>query len=232
MRRIVDRAGATQTGNVRRLNEDSYLIREPLFMVADGMGGAQAGEIASRMTTEEFAQVELIPAARRGHAARGDRGRQRQVNLARRAVTPTSPGWARPWPRRWSDDDGQIAFAYVGDSRAYLLRDGSLQRLTEDHSLVGELVRQGELTEAEAEQPSAAKRDHPGAGAGPEVACGHLHDRSQPGDVVLLCSDGLTTMVDEQTIGRLLHEHAEPTPQPVSWCGRRWRRAARTTSPW
>ena len=107
------------------------------------------------------------------------------------------------------NDDGQVAFAYVGDSRAYLLRDGQLQRLTEDHSLVGELVRQGELTEAEAEQHPQRSVITRALGAEPEVRVDTFTIDSQPGDVVLLCSDGLTTMVDEQTIGTLLHEHAD-----------------------
>ena len=208
MRRIVDRAGATQTGNVRRLNEDSYLIREPLFMVADGMGGAQAGEIASRMTTEEFAQVELIPPRGEDTLREVIVAANAKINL-RAAGDSNVAGMGTTVAAALVNDDGQIAFAYVGDSRAYLLRDGQLQRLTEDHSLVGELVRQGELTEAEAEQHPQRSVITRALGAEPEVRVDTFTIDSQPGDVVLLCSDGLTTMVDEQTIGTLLHEHAD-----------------------
>ena len=208
MRRIVDRAGATQTGNVRRLNEDSYLIREPLFMVADGMGGAQAGEIASRMTTEEFAQVELIPPRGEDTLREVIVAANAKINL-RAAGDSNVAGMGTTVAAALMNDDGQIAFAYVGDSRAYLLRDGQLQRLTEDHSLVGELVRQGELTEAEAEQHPQRSVITRALGAEPEVRVDTFTIDSQPGDVVLLCSDGLTTMVDEQTIGALLHEHSD-----------------------
>ncbi len=208
MRRIVDRAGATQTGNVRRLNEDSYLIREPLFMVADGMGGAQAGEIASRMTTEEFAQVDLIPPRGEDTLREVIVAANAKINL-RAAGDSNVAGMGTTVAAALVGDDGQIAFAYVGDSRAYLLRSGELQRLTEDHSLVGELVRQGELTEAEAEQHPQRSVITRALGAEPEVRVDTFTIDSQPGDVVLLCSDGLTTMVDEQTIGRLLHDHAD-----------------------
>ncbi len=149
-RAVADRAGATQTGNVRRLNEDSYLIREPLFMVADGMGGAQAGEIASRMATEEFAQARLKPP--RGEATLRDMIVTANGSIIDHARSDsTAAGMGTTVISALVGDDGAIAFGHVGDSRAYLLRDGELRRLTDDHSLVGELVRQGELTEAEAE---------------------------------------------------------------------------------
>jgi PPM family protein phosphatase len=207
MKRVADRAGATQTGNVRRLNEDSYLIREPLFMVADGMGGAQAGEIASRMTTEEFAQARLVPA--RGEDTLRDVIVAANAKIHQRASSDsTVAGMGTTVAAALVGDDGRVAFAHVGDSRAYLLRDGALQRLTEDHSLVGELVRQGELTEAEAEQHPQRSVITRALGAEADVRVDTFTVDSQPGDVVLLCSDGLTTMVDEATIGRLLYEHA------------------------
>ena len=165
---------------MRRLNEDSYLIREPLFMVADGMGGAQAGEIASRMTTEEFAHVELIPARGEDTLREVIVAANAKINL-RAAGDSNVAGMGTTVAAALVDNDGQIAFAYVGDSRAYLLRDGRLQRLTEDHSLVGELVRQGELTEAEAEHHPQRSVITRALGAEPEVQCRYLHDRLAAG---------------------------------------------------
>jgi protein phosphatase len=208
MRRVADRAGATQTGNVRRLNEDSYLIREPLFMVADGMGGAQAGEIASRMTTEEFAHARLVPP--RGEDTLREVIVAANAKIHQRASSDsTVAGMGTTVAAALVGDDGRIAFAHVGDSRAYLLRDGELQRLTEDHSLVGELVRQGELTEAEAEHHPQRSVITRALGAEANVRVDTFTVDSEPGDVVLLCSDGLTTMVDEATIGRLLYANSD-----------------------
>ncbi len=229
MRRVVDRAGATQTGNVRRLNEDSYLIREPLFMVADGMGGAQAGEIASRMTTEEFAQAGLVPA--RGEDTLREVIVTANAKIHQRASSDsTVAGMGTTVAAALVGDDGRVAFAHVGDSRAYLLRDGELRRLTEDHSLVGELVRQGELTEAEAEHHPQRSVITRALGAEADVRVDTFTVDSQPGDVVLLCSDGLTTMVDEADHRpAAVRARRRRRRRPPSWCGPPWRPAARTT---
>jgi len=201
--RIVDSAGLTQTGNVRRSNEDSYLMRAPLFVVADGMGGAQAGEIASRMTAQAFAEADLI-----GHPpADVLRETIRVANariLERSRTDPDAAGMGTTVTAALASDDGSITFAHVGDSRAYLYRDGSLQRLSDDHSLVGELVRKGELSEVEAEHHPQRSVITRALGTEDAVEIDTFTVQAQDGDVVLLCSDGLNTMVAEQAIAELL----------------------------
>jgi PPM family protein phosphatase len=200
---VADSAGVTQTGNVRRSNEDSYLMRSPLFMVADGMGGAQAGEIASRMCAEAFAAADIL------HGAPADvlRATIRTANrsiLERSRSDPDAAGMGTTVTAAFMDDSGTIAFAHVGDSRAYLLRDGSLQRLSDDHSLVGELVRKGELSETDAEHHPQRSVITRALGTDESVEVDSFAVRAQDGDVFLLCSDGLNTMVPEATIADIL----------------------------
>ena len=205
--RVTDRAVVTQTGNVRRSNEDAYLIREPLFVVADGMGGAQAGELASRMAADEFADVDL--AAADGESTLREviaRANRRIIERAR--SDPSAAGMGTTVTAALVGADGRVAFAHVGDSRAYLLRGGALQRLSEDHSLVGELMRAGQLSEAEAEvhpQRSVITR---ALGADPDVEVDTFTVQGEPDDVVLLCSDGLNTMIDDDDIRAVLLEKA------------------------
>jgi protein phosphatase len=201
--RIADSAGVTRTGNVRRSNEDSYLMRSPLFMVADGMGGAQAGEIASRMCTEAFAAADLL------HGAPADMLRETIQTANRRILErsrsdPDAAGMGTTVTAALMDDSGAIAFAHVGDSRAYLLRDGSLQRLSDDHSLVGELVRKGELSETDAEHHPQRSVITRALGTDESVEVDSFSVRAQDGDLFLLCSDGLNTMVPEAAIADIL----------------------------
>jgi serine/threonine protein phosphatase PrpC len=201
--RVVDSAGLTQTGNVRRSNEDSYLMRSPLFVVADGMGGAQAGEIASRMTAQAFAEADLIA----GSPADVLRETIRVANariLERSRTDPDAAGMGTTVTAALAADDGSVTFAHVGDSRAYLYRDGGLQRLSDDHSLVGELVRKGELSETEAEHHPQRSVITRALGTDDAVEIDTFTVRAQDGDVVLLCSDGLNTMISERTIADLL----------------------------
>ena len=200
---MVDSAGQTQTGHVRRSNEDSYLLRGPLFLVADGMGGAAAGEIASRIAAEAFAEVDLI-------RMRGVDALQSAIKTAneriqaRAAGDPELAGMGTTAIAALVGPDGGVAFGHVGDSRAYLLRDGELRRLTEDHSLVAELVAGGQLSEEEAAghpQRSVITR---ALGAEPTVQVDTFVLDPEPGDVVLLCSDGLNTMVSDTRIAELL----------------------------
>jgi len=201
---VVDRAGASLTGNVRRHNEDSYLIREPLFMVADGMGGARAGEIASRMVVDEFARLDLTP--RRGEDALREAVTRANLRINEYAQTELEvAGMGATVAVALVDkDDEQIAFAHVGDSRAYLLRNGVLRVLSQDHSLVAELVRMGHLSEQQA-------RHHPqravitrALGVAPEVRVDTFAIQACAGDVVLLCTDGLSSMVDDATTKQLM----------------------------
>ncbi len=202
---IVDSAGVTQTGNVRRSNEDSYLMRSPLFMVADGMGGAQAGEIASRMCAEAFAAADLLQGAPADVLRETIRTANRRI-LERSRSDPDASGMGTTVTAALMDDSGTIAFAHVGDSRAYLLRDGSLQRLSDDHSLVGELVRKGELSETDAEHHPQRSVITRALGTDESVEVDSFDVRTQDGDLFLLCSDGLNTMVPEPAIADILAE--------------------------
>ena len=205
--RVVDSAGLTQTGNVRRSNEDSFLLRSPLFMVADGMGGALAGELASRMCAEAFAELDLIE-HQGEEALRATIGVANQRIYERSRTDAEASGMGTTVTAALVGENGTVAFAHVGDSRAYLLRDGSLQRLSEDHSLVHELVRKGQLSEVEAEQHPQRSVITRALGTDEEVQIDTFTLESKPDDVLLLCTDGLNTMVSEQDIAGVL---ASPT---------------------
>jgi protein phosphatase len=205
--RVVDSAGLTQTGNVRRSNEDSFLLRSPLFMVADGMGGALAGELASRMCAEAFAELDLIE-HQGEEALRVTIGVANQRIYERSRTDAEASGMGTTVTAALAGENGTVAFAHVGDSRAYLLRDGALQRLSEDHSLVHELVRKGQLSEVEAEQHPQRSVITRALGTDEEVQIDTFTLEAQPDDVLLLCTDGLNTMVSEQDIAGVL---ASPT---------------------
>jgi serine/threonine protein phosphatase PrpC len=191
-------ASVTDTGRRRRHNEDAHVCEPPLFAVADGMGGAQAGELAS----------SLAAAALRDESSELAGGEQRVDDLIQEANR-------RVYERQSQDastsgmgttmtvalvEDGRVAIGHVGDSRAYLIRDRKLDQLTEDHSLVAELVRSGKLSPEEAEghpQRSVITR---ALGTDPDVDVDTFSVETKPGDLFLLCSDGLTSMVDDETI--------------------------------
>jgi PPM family protein phosphatase len=205
MLRVADQYAGTDTGRQRRANEDSLLARSPLFVVADGMGGAQAGEVASRIAVESF---------RHGL----DDASQPEAALATLALAANSrihelshsnaehAGMGTTLTAVYVGDR-EVAIAHVGDSRAYCLREGELLRLTDDHSLVDELMRQGRLTPEEAvEHP---QRSVITRALGPEgtVEVDTRSFRARPGDVYLVCSDGLTTMLSEEEIADALRSH-------------------------
>jgi serine/threonine protein phosphatase PrpC len=205
MLRVADTIWKTDTGRQRRDNEDSAFVRAPLFVVADGMGGAQAGEVASALAVEEF-QAALPD---QGSAEERLTDRIRAANRRIYDLSRTQhehAGMGTTLTAAYLDDD-HLAVAHVGDSRAYIFREGELGRLTQDHSLVEELVRQGKLTEeqaAEHPQRSIITRAL-GIEADVEVDTWSYHVRA--GDVILLCSDGLTSMIgEEQIVGILDHE--------------------------
>jgi protein phosphatase len=200
--------GETNTGRKRRRNEDTFVCEPPLFAVADGMGGAQAGEVASAIAATALsgalAQGENVAAPETERlVARLVREANRRVH-DRAEHDPNVSGMGTTMTVALVGSDGLVAIGHVGDSRAYLLRDGSLEQLTDDHSLVAELVRRGELSPAEAEvhpQRSVITR---ALGTDPDVDVDTLSVEARPGDVFLLCSDGLSTMVDTDTISELV----------------------------
>jgi serine/threonine protein phosphatase PrpC len=197
-------ATVSDTGRKRRHNEDSFVCEPPLFAIADGMGGAQAGEVASGVAAgaleerageggeSEDRVISLIQDAnRRVYAkAREDAGLSGMGTTLTLALV----------------GDGHVALGHVGDSRAYLFRDGRLEQITEDHSLVAELTRAGKLSEEEAEihpQRSVITR---ALGTEPDVDVDSFTVKTKDGDVFMLCSDGLTSMVEDDAILEILRE--------------------------
>ncbi|HWX52053.1 MAG TPA: Stp1/IreP family PP2C-type Ser/Thr phosphatase [Solirubrobacteraceae bacterium] len=206
MLRVADQYAGTDTGRQRRANEDSLLARSPLFVVADGMGGAQAGEVASRIAVEYFR--DGLEDASRPEAALTTLALAANSRIHELSHSSAEHAGMGTTLTAVYVGEQEIAIAHVGDSRAYCLRDGELMRLTDDHSLVDELMRQGRLTPEEAvEHP---QRSVITRALGPEgmVEVDTRSFRARPGDVYLLCSDGLTTMLSEEEIADLLRAHA------------------------
>ena len=204
MIRVAEHVARTDTGHQRATNEDSHLERAPVFVVADGMGGAQAGEVASQLAVTQFA--DELP------GTEGDLAEQR-LALAVRKANAEIHALSESDVRRAGMGTtltaayvgrGGVSFAHVGDSRAYRLRHGDLERITEDHSLVEELLRQGRLTEEEAEEHPQRSIITRALGPEPDVEVDTVTVAAEDGDVYLLCSDGLTSMVGEATIGEIL----------------------------
>ena len=150
MRQRSPALGETDTGRKRRRNEDAFVCEPPLFAVADGMGGAQAGEVASALAAA--ALHEAARRRRRRASASSQLIQEANRRVHERAPTDaTASGMGTTMTVALFEDDGRVTIGHVGDSRAYLLRDGALEQLTDDHSLVAELVRRGELSPEEAE---------------------------------------------------------------------------------
>ncbi len=202
--RISSSAAESNVGRKRRHNEDNFVAAPPVFAVADGMGGAQAGEVASELAATTVTEAKLDPSSP---------GEERVVALIkaanlrvhqRAATDPAASGMGTTMTVAILQADGKVAIGHVGDSRAYRLRDEHLEQLTDDHSLVAELVRRGELSPQEAAihpQRSVITR---ALGTEADVDVDVFTVETRDGDVFLLCSDGLTTMVDAATIERIL----------------------------
>jgi len=204
MLRVAEHVARTDTGHQRASNEDSHLERTPVFVVADGMGGAQAGEVASRLAVSHFA--DGLP----GEEADGSERRLAQaVREANAEIHALSEADARRAGMGTTltaayVGRGQVSFAHVGDSRAYRMRDAQLERITEDHSLVEELLRQGRLTEEEAEEHPQRSIITRALGPEPDVEVDTFTVAAADGDVYLLCSDGLTSMVADATVADIM----------------------------
>ena len=220
-------AGVTDMGRVRTNNEDCYKIVEPLdlFVLSDGMGGEAHGEIASAMAVETVVNhcldIESNPAARvigRVDPNWSDRTRRLStaVHLANKNIfksaeeDPDRHGMGATLTAAWIDG-AKLSIAHVGDSRAYLLRSGSLLQLTRDHSLVAEQVRRGILTAAEADESEMQSVLLRALGAQAEVEVDAEEHTLFPRDILLLCSDGLTRVVTEPEIAGTLQAETDPT---------------------
>jgi protein phosphatase len=198
-------AAATDTGRRRRRNEDAYVCDPPLFAIADGMGGAQAGEIASHLAASSVQHAERDASSDEQDVAQLIRDANRSVYERARADESTS-GMGTTMTVALVDGD-IVRIGHVGDSRAYLVRDHSLEQLTEDHSLVGELIRSGRLSPEEAEAHPHRSVITRVLGTDPEVDVDSFSVGTKPGDLFMLCSDGLTSMVDDARILELLEQH-------------------------
>jgi PPM family protein phosphatase len=204
MLRVADYFADSDTGRARRANEDAFFAHAPVFAVADGMGGAQAGEVASRT---------VVDCLRRG-LPDGGSPEQRLAALAeeanglihrKAAEDEQRAGMGTTLTAAYVDEDA-VSFGHVGDSRAYLFRDGALRQLTNDHSLVGEMVRRGKLTAEQAEEHPQRSIITRALGPEPAVEVDHMTTYARDGDVFLLCSDGLTSMVGDDAIEQVLRE--------------------------
>jgi serine/threonine protein phosphatase PrpC len=207
MLRAADTIWKTDTGRQRRDNEDNAYVRAPVFVVADGMGGAQAGEVASKLAVDEF--HEELPSD--GTAEERLAGR---IQAANRRIYDLShsdhelAGMGTTLTAAYLNDL-DLAIAHVGDSRAYIFRDRELTRLTQDHSLVGFLIREGKLTEEQAAEHPQRSIITRALGIEADVEVDTYTISVRAGDVVLLCSDGLTSMIDEERIASILAAHSD-----------------------
>ena len=193
-------AAATDTGRVREANEDAFLMEPPMFAVADGMGGHAGGEVASALALETL---------RTTHESSGDiSAGVREANVAvheRQAGDPDLAGMGTTLTAMLIDDGG-VRVVHVGDSRAYLLRDGKLTQITEDHTLVRELVQEGQLTPEQARVHPQRSMLTRAIGIDAVVDIDEALIQPMNGDRLLLCSDGLTGMLTDEEIRDLLME--------------------------
>jgi serine/threonine protein phosphatase PrpC len=223
----IDSGGLTDVGRVRTNNEDCFRIVTALnlFVLSDGMGGEAHGEIASALAVETVVQhcqdAEANPAARvLGQTQPGWSAKTKRLltalHLANKSIFksaeehPDQHGMGATLTAAWIDG-AKLSIAHVGDSRAYLLRGGTLLQLTRDHSLVAEQVRRGMLTVAEAEESDMQSVLLRALGAQPEIEVDAEEHLLFPRDVLVLCSDGLTRMVPEPEIAGVLQAETNPT---------------------
>lgn len=203
--------GATDVGQARSTNEDQLLVAHPLFAVADGMGGHAAGEVASLTAIEALmvafdgnpSSEGLIDAVRDANRAVWEQGRERS-ELRGMGTTMTAVALI--------EEGGEevLAIANVGDSRAYLLRDGMLDQLTHDHSVPEELRRAGQLSQEEAEADPRRHVLTRVLGVEPEVEVDSFHLVPYKGDRLLLASDGLFTEITDAEIASVLRRRVRP----------------------
>ncbi len=201
---VTEHAHKTDTGRQRNANEDSYFARAPVFAVADGMGGAQAGEVASSIAARAFeADLPEESSPERQLKEVFQKANSEIHDLAEKDSSRAGMGTTLTTAIVGGTE---VAIAHVGDSRAYVLREGELKQLTKDHSLVEELRRQGRLTDAEAEEHPQRSIITRALGPEDKVKVDTMSYAARDGDTFLLCSDGLTTMVGEQKIREILSE--------------------------
>jgi serine/threonine protein phosphatase PrpC len=194
----------THVGLARTLNEDAYVVSDGLWAVADGMGGHQAGDLASRLIVEALQEIGGFAS---GYAhLNAARERLEAVNadlIARAARMPPGSIIGSTVAALLVHED-HYACLWAGDSRVYLRRGGVLMRVTHDHSLVQELIDSGALDEDEARTRRISNVITRAVGAAERLELAETHGDIQPGDVFLLCSDGLTGLVLDHELGEVL----------------------------
>jgi serine/threonine protein phosphatase PrpC len=202
--RIVEEAARTDAGRQRLANEDAYLARSPVYAVADGMGGAQAGEVAAQIAAESF-ETHLDDSGTPGERLErvATEANRRIFEMAHEDASRSGMGTTLTGALVSEDE---VTIVHVGDSRAYLFREGELRQLTRDHSLVEELRRRGRLTSEEAEEHPQRSIITRALGPDAEVDVDLHSHQARSGDVFLICSDGLTSMVREDRLRQIISE--------------------------
>ena len=206
-------AVASDTGRKRRRNEDNYVVAPPLFGVADGMGGAQAGEVASQLAASalEAGDSDGLDGTKRIDALIQEANRR---IYDRASSDPTASGMGTTMTVALVEGM-TVAIGHVGDSRAYLVRGDQMEQLTEDHSLVNELVKSGKLSEEEAHAHPQRSVITRAVGTDPDVDVDGFTIEAEDGDVFLICSDGLSDMVEDEEILELVHQHRDDLDKAV-----------------
>jgi serine/threonine protein phosphatase PrpC len=207
-------AGKSDTGRRRLRNEDAFIFKPPLFAVADGMGGARAGEVAAGLAAAAFEEA--------GAEIRGSDAVAELIGEANRRIwerslaDPQTAGMGTTVTAALVDAEaGTVAIGHVGDSRAYLLRRGSLEQLTTDHSLVAELVQSGVLTPEEAERHPQRSAITRALGTEATVDVDGFTVVAEPGDLFLICSDGLSSMLSDDEMAAAI-EDADGDPDAAA----------------
>ena len=206
------RGAATDRGRMRDGNEDSYLAIGPLAAVADGMGGHRAGEVASATAMDQLRTLGSGPWEDDRAASEALKRAVAEANRRIRDLAASDKaleGMGTTLTALLEDGDS-VHLAHVGDSRAYLLRHGELSSLTEDHTLVQELVRQGRLRPEDAERHPQRSIITRALGVDSDVEIDTATYKIVPGDRLLLCTDGLSGVVDQTRIRNVLLRTPDP----------------------
>ena len=197
----------TNRGMVRPNNEDSILVREPdLYAIADGMGGADAGEVASYEAVHQLGRLDLSGLGRKEILLFLERSIQ---NINKKSGNfpekkKISPVWGRPHSGLSAQPPQRAFVAHVGDSRIYVWQEGTLRQVTSDHSYVAELVRQKQMTREEAEASAQKHMITRAIGVDPQVQVDTFEVLLDGAQKLLVCSDGLTNMITEAEIERIM----------------------------
>jgi protein phosphatase len=198
-------ARATDTGRKRRHNEDSFVVAPPLFAVADGMGGAQAGEVASKLAAAALEDSD--PETMSGPERITELIQEANRRVYERAHTDPSTSGMGTTMTVALVEGTRVTIGHVGDSRAYRFRNGELEQLTEDHSLVNELLKSGKLSRDEADMHPQRSVITRAVGTDPDVDVDAYVIEAEVGDIFILCSDGLSDMVSDEIILETVEKH-------------------------